>query len=70
MDPSTFKVKEELSRMVKLDIIKTLEEPSDWCSGMIPVLKPDVTVRICADLTKLNSAVRREQFILPSVDPH
>ncbi|KAK3568444.1 hypothetical protein QTP86_007296 [Hemibagrus guttatus] len=66
--PLMEKVKEELSRMEKLDIIKKVEGPSDWCSGMVPVLKPDNTVRICVDLTKLNSAVRREKFILPSVD--
>jgi len=34
VDPSTFKVKEELSRMVKLDIIKKVEGPS----GVVPVL--------------------------------
>ncbi|KAK3524638.1 hypothetical protein QTP70_032192, partial [Hemibagrus guttatus] len=66
--PLMEKVKEELSRMEKLDIIKKVVGPSDWCSGMVPVLKPDNTVRICVDLTKLNSAVRREKFILPSVD--
>jgi len=66
--PLMEKVKEELSRMVKEDIIKKVEGPSDWCSGIVPVLKPDDTVRICVDLTKLNSAVRREKLILPSVD--
>jgi len=52
--------------MVKLDIIKKVKGPS----GVVPVLKPAVTVRICADLTKLNNTVRREEFILPSVDPN
>ncbi|XDV37818.1 hypothetical protein PO909_007359 [Leuciscus waleckii] len=67
--PLMEKVKEELSRMVKQDIIKKVKGPSDWCSGMVPVpFKPDDRVRICVDLTKLNRAVRREKFILPSVD--
>lgn len=42
--PLTDKVKEELSRMEKLDIIQKVEGPSDCCSGMVPVLKPDNTV--------------------------
>ncbi|KAK3566933.1 hypothetical protein QTP86_005598 [Hemibagrus guttatus] len=39
--PLMDKVKKELSRMEKLDIIQKVEGPSDWCSGMVPVLKPD-----------------------------
>ncbi|CAM4630646.1 unnamed protein product [Leuciscus chuanchicus] len=42
--PLMEKVKEELSRMEKQDIIKKVEGPSDWCSGMVPVLKPDDTI--------------------------
>lgn len=56
--PLMDKVKEKLSRKKKLDIIQKVEGPSDWCSGMVPVLKPDNTVRICVDLTKLNNNVR------------
>ncbi len=66
--PLTDKVKEELSKTEKLDIIQKVERPSDWCSWMVPVLKTDSAVRICVDLTKLNNAVRRNKFILPSVD--
>lgn len=62
--PLMEKVKKELSRMEKMDIIKKFEGPSGWYSDMVPVLKPDDTVRICVDLTKLNNAVRREKFIM------
>ncbi|RXN18924.1 Transposon Ty3-G Gag-Pol poly [Labeo rohita] len=35
---------------------------------MVVVPKPSGTVRICVDLTKLNNAVNRERYILPSVE--
>ncbi len=45
-----------------------MEQPTDWCAGMVVVPKPSGTVRICVDLTKLNNAVNRERYILPSVE--
>ena len=33
--------------------ISPVTVPTEWCSGMVPVLKPDGRVRICVDLTKL-----------------
>jgi len=35
---------------------------------MVVVPKPNGTVRICVDLTKLNKAVCRERHMLPSVE--
>jgi len=42
--------------------------PTDWCAGMVVVPKPSRAVRICVDLTKLNQSVKRERYILPSVE--
>ncbi|KAI4881647.1 hypothetical protein NFI96_006235, partial [Prochilodus magdalenae] len=59
-------VKKELSRMEE---ISRVEQPTDWCAGMVPVPKPGKNeVRICADLTKLNESVNRERHMLPSVE--
>lgn len=66
--PLLGKVKEELERMEQLGVITKVEEPNNWCSGMVPVPKKNGTVRICVDLTKLNEAVCREKYILPSVE--
>ncbi len=49
-------------------VITRVEQPTDWCAGMVVVPKPSGTVRICVDLTKLNNAVNRERYILPSVE--
>jgi hypothetical protein len=62
------KVKEELSRMEALGVITKVEEPTDWCAGMVAVPKPSGDVRICVDLKPLNESVRREFHALPKVD--
>ena len=62
------KVKQELARMEKLGVISKIDEPTDWCSGMVVVPKPNEGVRICVDLTRMNRHVKRERHILPSVD--
>lgn len=62
------KVKTELERMEHLGVISKVNEPTDWCAGMVVVPKPNDRVRICVDLTKLNYYVKRERHILPSVD--
>ena len=61
------KVKEELQRMENMGVITRIEEPTDWCAGMVVVPKQNGKVRIYVDLTKLNGSVRRERHILPSV---
>ena len=58
------KVKAELQRMENLGVISKI----DMCAGMVVVPKPNGTVRICVDLTKLNDSVCRERHILPSVE--
>uniref|UniRef100_A0A1A8F641 Gypsy retrotransposon integrase-like protein 1 n=1 Tax=Nothobranchius korthausae TaxID=1143690 RepID=A0A1A8F641_9TELE len=62
------RVEEELKRMQLLGIIEEVQEATDWCAPMVPVLKKDKRVRICADLTKLNKAVKRERFMLPTLE--
>ena len=62
------KVKAELERMEKLGVISKVTTPTEWCAGMVVVPKPNGTVRICVDLTKLNQSVCRECHILPSVE--
>uniref|UniRef100_A0A8C7Z7B9 ribonuclease H n=1 Tax=Oryzias sinensis TaxID=183150 RepID=A0A8C7Z7B9_9TELE len=62
------KVKEEIDRMEKMGVITKVEDPTEWCAGMVVVPKKSGAVRICVDFTNMNQAVRREKFILPSVE--
>ena len=66
--PLLVKVKEELSRMEKIQFISKMDEPTEWCAGMVVVPKPNGKVRICVDLTKLNNSILREIHPLPGVD--
>lgn len=66
--PLENKIKEELERMKQMGVISRIEQLTEWCAGMVPVVKPNGKIRMCVDLTKLNEAVCREQHILPSVE--
>ena len=52
------KVKTELERMERIGVISRVQEPTDWCSGMVVVPKSDNKVRICVDLTRLNECLQ------------
>ncbi|UYV62790.1 K02A2.6-like, partial [Cordylochernes scorpioides] len=62
------KVKAELERMEKLDIIEKVEEPSEWTHPIVVVQKPSGDVRICMDHRELNKYVQRERYILPTAE--
>ncbi|PFX25529.1 Transposon Tf2-9 polyprotein [Stylophora pistillata] len=65
--PLVKKVRLELQRMLQLDVIEPLDEPTDWCSPIVVVPKANGDVRLSVDLTKLNQAVRREVYQMPTV---
>ncbi|KAI2646083.1 Retrovirus-related Pol polyprotein from transposon opus [Labeo rohita] len=62
------KVKAELERMVKGGVIEEITEPTEWCAPMVPVPRKSGQVRICVGLNRLNQAVERERYILPTLD--
>lgn len=66
--PLIDKVKKEFQRMEALGVIAPIDEPKEWCAGIVVPLKPNGEVRICIDLTHLNQYVCRERLILPAVD--
>ena len=61
-------VKLELKSMEEQGVISKVNEPTDWCSGMVVVPKSNGKVRICVDFMKLNESVCRELHMLPTVD--
>lgn len=66
--PLLDKVSKELERMETEGIIEKVTEATDWCAPMVPVVKKNGNVRICVDLKKLNEGVKREIFMLPTLD--
>ena len=62
------KVKAELDRMTDMGVIEPVEMPTEWCSPIVVVPKPDGKVRICGDFVQLNKAVLREIHPMPTTD--
>ncbi|XP_048860098.1 uncharacterized protein K02A2.6-like isoform X1 [Brienomyrus brachyistius] len=62
------KVEEELERLQRLGIIETVQF-SKWAAPIVPVLKPDKTVRICGDYKlTVNQVSTLDEYPLPRVE--
>ena len=61
------RVKEELDRLVNLQVITTVKEPTEWISSMICVKKPN-KLCICLDPKDLNKAIKRPNYPIPNID--
>jgi hypothetical protein len=63
------KVKEELDRMVAADVIEPVSGPTTWCAPSVIAFKKDKkSLRVCADLRKLNKYVQRETYQMPTFE--
>ena len=66
--PLQGKVKAELKRMEDAGIISEVKDATDWCAPMVPVVKPNGSVRITVDYKRLNESVKRPHCMLPNLD--
>ena len=62
------KLKLELERMQRLDIIQPVNEPTEWVNLLIIVEKPNGKPRICLDPRHLNQAIKRQHYKLPTAE--
>ena len=53
--------------MESLGVISTVNEPTQWCAGVV-VSKKDGSVHICVDFQQLNESVLREAHPLKVED--
>ena len=58
------KVEKELKCMVDLDIIETVNEPTNWVNELIIVEKPNGKLRICLKPRPLNQTIKQEYLHL------
>ena len=62
------KIAEELRRLEKIGVLEKLEF-SDWATPIVPVLKPDGSVRICGNYkVTINPALDVPEHPLPTAD--
>ena len=62
------KVKDELERMERLEVIERIQEPTDWVDSMVTVIKPNGKLRICIDPRDLNKAIRHEYCPMRTIE--
>ena len=60
------KLKQELDRMEKEQVIVKVDEPTDWVHNPVIVEKPNGKLRVCLDPRELNKYLKREQYQLPT----
>ena len=51
------RVNKEIDKLVKLDIIEELKEPSEWVSNLVIIDKPDGGIRLCIDSRNINKGI-------------
>ena len=61
-------INDEIDKMLDLDIIEPSPGPTTWCSPLHVVTNKDGNSRICIDLRKANTAVKRTRFPIPTLD--
>ncbi|XP_046841958.1 uncharacterized protein K02A2.6-like [Xenia sp. Carnegie-2017] len=62
------KVKEEIYRLEKLGVLEKVEF-SDWATPIVPVLKPDGSVRICGDYkVTINQSLDVQEYPMPTAE--
>ena len=62
------RLKEELSRMEKLNVIQKVEHPTEWVNALVTVEKPNGKLQVCLDPRPLNKAIKRQHFRLPTTE--
>ena len=69
-----YRVPDKLKAKVKCKIDKLLEpgiivpSSSPWASPIVPVLKPDSSVRLCVDYQHLNDCTLQDSYYMPTLE--
>ena len=61
------KIKEEFDHMEEAGVIVCQTEPTEWVSSMVTVIKPS-KIRICIDPRDLNQAIKREHYLMKTIE--
>ena len=54
--------------MTQLGVIKEVREHTEWINSIVPVKKPDGSLRVCLDPKDLIRAIKRNQWYSRTVD--
>jgi len=62
------RLKQELARLEKANVIKKEKEPTDWVSSLVATEKPNGKLGVCIDPQHLNKALKRSHYLLPVIE--
>ena len=62
------KVRQELARMEKLNVIEKVHEATEWVNSMVVITKPNGKLRICIDPWDLNKVIKREYYPMRTIE--
>ena len=62
-DPVAKEIERQCVELLSQDIIELSNSP--WSSPVVPIRKPDGTLRLCVDYRKVNSVTKAEKFPMP-----
>ncbi|GLJ48087.1 hypothetical protein SUGI_1015300 [Cryptomeria japonica] len=60
-------VKAKLKKLLDVGFIRPIDY-AEWISNIVPVSKPDGSIRICTDFRDVNKACPKGDFPLPSIN--
>ena len=60
--------KAELDRLTKGGIITEVKEHTEWINSIVPVMKPNGSLRLCLDPKDLNKVIERNQWYSRTID--
>lgn len=62
------KLKEQLNRMVKFDLIEVSDEPNELQSNLVVIEKPDSILRLCLNPKDINKYILRDMYQIPTLE--
>ncbi|XP_031334069.1 uncharacterized protein K02A2.6-like [Photinus pyralis] len=62
------RLKLKLEELEKSNSIRKVEHPTEWLQPLVIVEKPNGDLRLCLDPKQLNCAIKREHFLIPSME--
>lgn len=60
-------VKTELKKLLEVGFIRLVAYPK-WVSSIVPISKPNKSIRVCTHFRDLNKACPKDDFPLPNID--